>query len=462
MNGNVNAMEGAGGWLSYEYLLKLGRFGLIYYLIGVVMKPMLAPSPASPPFTEGDESKHGMVNNGVGYGVVSHEGLFNRSHAFDLQIFLSENFNFSFNSPPVFVQQNILYDWRKEGENELSLAMNFTLSDELKANKTCLFAHIFFSVHYNKPVEINPSHSGYDNELVFSKTVPLIVYKKKAKKSKARLLLSSEESVNENKEEDIEKDLLEEETGELVPHWRPDLHVCLVLDFFPKFGRNQVPASILPYLTFTSPNETYFYPVIYDNDFWQLSKNLIPINSSISTVPLKIQYSPISLWKWNLQVQYTAQNEVKSKMGLAGSSDRENDMLKEILTDTNPWLLGITMLVSVLHMVFDMLAFKNDIQFWRNKKNMAGTSTRTMLINCFFQTIILLYLFDNETSSMVLFSSSIGILYFSYHFNTARYYMACFIAVRFGHRVLEGGESFQTATYLWLLEWHIHCLFASL
>ena len=36
-----------------------------------------------------------------------------------------------------------------------------------------------------------------------------------------------------------------------------------------------------------------------------------------------------------------------------------------MLMDTNPWLLGLTMVVTLLHTVFDILAFKNDIQFWK-------------------------------------------------------------------------------------------------
>jgi phosphate/sulfate permease len=41
---------------------------------------------------------------------------------------------------------------------------------------------------------------------------------------------------------------------------------------------------------------------------------------------------------------------------------------------------------------------------------MTGTSSRSLVVNCFFQTIILLYLFDNDTSMMVLGSSVIGLL----------------------------------------------------
>ena len=43
----------------------------------------------------------------------------------------------------------------------------------------------------------------------------------------------------------------------------------------------------------------------------------------------------------------------------------DTDEFKRILLETNPVLLGVTGTVSMLHMVFDILAFKNDIEFWR-------------------------------------------------------------------------------------------------
>lgn len=46
---------------------------------------------------------------------------------------------------------------------------------------------------------------------------------------------------------------------------------------------------------------------------------------------------------------------------------------------------GITMVVSMLHMIFDILAFKNDIQFWQKKKSMEGMSVQSLGVNCFFQ-----------------------------------------------------------------------------
>jgi hypothetical protein len=42
--------------------------------------------------------------------------------------------------------------------------------------------------------------------------------------------------------------------------------------------------------------------------------------------------------------------------------------VKRVFLEGNPYLLALTMVVSMLHTVFDVLAFKNDIGFWKNNK----------------------------------------------------------------------------------------------
>lgn len=39
--------------------------------------------------------------------------------------------------------------------------------------------------------------------------------------------------------------------------------------------------------------------------------------------------------------------------------DEDQDSLKEAMLDTNPYLLGMTFIVSVVHSIFEFLAFKN-------------------------------------------------------------------------------------------------------
>ena len=71
----------------------------------------------------------------------------------------------------------------------------------------------------------------------------------------------------------------------------------------------------------------------------------------------------------------------------------------------NPYFLALTFFVSLLHSVFDMLAFKNDIGFWKSNKSMQGLSATTIIINACCQVVIFFYLLDNETSTVVLLSA---------------------------------------------------------
>lgn len=48
-----------------------------------------------------------------------------------------------------------------------------------------------------------------------------------------------------------------------------------------------------------------YYPIVYFNDYWNLQKDYYPINETLTTLPLRLSYCPLSLWRWQL---YAAQN----------------------------------------------------------------------------------------------------------------------------------------------------------
>lgn len=64
--------------------------------------------------------------------------------------------------------------------------------------------------------------------------------------------------------------------------------------------------------------------------------------------------------------------------------------------------------MTLLHTLFDFLAFKNDIQFWHKTESVKGLSVRTIFMNCACQLIIFLYLLDQDTTWMILISSGVG------------------------------------------------------
>ncbi len=89
--------------------------------------------------------------------------------------------------------------------------------------------------------------------------------------------------------------------------------------------------------------------------------------------------------------------------------DEDQDSIKEAFLETNPYLLVITFIVSIAHSIFEFLAFKNDIQFWNNRKSLEGLSVRSVFFNVFQCLIVLLYVMDNETNTVIRISCLVGL-----------------------------------------------------
>ena len=54
------------------------------------------------------------------------------------------------------------------------------------------------------------------------------------------------------------------------------------------------------------------------------------------------------------------------------------DEMKRMYVETDKWLLGITMVVSMLHSIFEVLALKNDVSFWNSRESMEGISVKSL------------------------------------------------------------------------------------
>lgn len=135
-----------------------------------------------------------------------------------------------------------------------------------------------------------------------------------------------------------------------------------------------------------------------------------PLNATVDRLPLRVELKPTSFFKF--QIQSSLDESFKQQSATTGGGMAQLDEIKRILVETNPWLLITTVVVSLLHMLFEMLAFTSDVSHWRNKKELVGVSVRTILTNVFTQGVILLYLIDSseETNAMILLSSGIGLL----------------------------------------------------
>jgi hypothetical protein len=158
----------------------------------------------------------------------------------------------------------------------------------------------------------------------------------------------------------------------------------------------------------------WYYPVMFVNTFWQLKTHMTTLNSTVTRLPLHINLNNFANWKFSMiasideGAKQTARQAAQGQASPGGGDGSEFEMIKEVLLDTNIYLLSTTVVVSIMHMIFEMLAFKSDISHYRNKKNNVGISVRSILGNVFMQGVIFLYLMDNNenTSTFPLLVSS--------------------------------------------------------
>jgi Cleft lip and palate transmembrane protein 1 (CLPTM1) len=95
----------------------------------------------------------------------------------------------------------------------------------------------------------------------------------------------------------------------------------------------------------------FYKPIIFPNEFWILKSQYVEINATTRRLPLQITFHPMSYFKFQMFASMThGFNEAAKQQGSGAGA--ELDEIKRMLVETNPYFLGLTALVSILHMVY--------------------------------------------------------------------------------------------------------------
>ncbi|KAG8531994.1 uncharacterized protein KY384_003630 [Bacidia gigantensis] len=280
------------------------------------------------------------------------------------------------------------------GDFEDSRQIDTTLQvpREVQDNGTW-WMHVYMALNGK---DLDPESRGYDPSQAhyFARPLNEILPKKKVRKTK-NLLAGSQNSTS-----GVEEAL---DTPRRGSFYHPNLTVAIIPDSGTQSYSSMHPAVRQQiHLESSGARDTsgqngWYYPILFFNTFWQLRDHMTELNSTVK-----------EHGSWN------ERKPKKASEGLmpAGGDGSEFEEFKRVLLDTNIYLLATTGIVTVLHMVFEMLAFKSDVSHWRKKKDNVGISVRTILANVFMQTIIFLYLMDNSegTSWMILLGQGMSIL----------------------------------------------------
>jgi len=322
---------------------------------------------------------------------------FQRSLPVDLSVFLSEYpdlRNLTSNDELVWRET----DLPLATASQRSQTVVYSPSKAVQNNGT-LYVHALF---IPSGVSTDPQDPEYDPSAFLIKSHSVVTFAPRPKRKVGMNLLSGE-AAERRPEEELAAD---EGPVEWMAFLKPNITITMV-DDFTSYPADKVPEHIQKAIRVDFEKMSYFPPIFF-NDFWLLKDYMIPMNDTVTQIPLYFTVGGLSGIKYMLYNQAEQSFNMQSSMGALADGDQ--DEFKRILLEGNPIFLGITMVVSLLHSVFDMLAFKNDIGFWKNKKNVQGLSVRTISINCFCQAVIFLYLLDNNTSYVVLGSAGVGTL----------------------------------------------------
>jgi hypothetical protein len=71
-----------------------------------------------------------------------------------------------------------------------------------------------------------------------------------------------------------------------------------------------------------------------------------------------LNVGPLSSFKWHIMLQFDYSLKMQANM-MGETGETPGDEFKIMLMNTNPYLLAITFIVTILHSLFDILAFKN-------------------------------------------------------------------------------------------------------
>jgi hypothetical protein len=262
----------------------------------------------------------------------------------------------------------------------------------LKRNEE-YYAHIYLMRGPNNHPDLRRSKSRYDPEEMIYRRITLTSNGKLPKQGHNLL---------HQKESQKPPSILSDE--EEVVFINPKIYMALVQATGPLGNPSSLHPGIRRLAIYAGKK---YLPFFYTYEDWSLRHFKVPYAGG-SEVEISTSFNDISWLKLQALVYFG--ESFRIQQANFGSVSSEFEQLKEMFMETNIWLLIITLAVSLLHSLFDFLAFKNDIQFWRTKEDFQGMSVRAVLINAFFQLIIFLYLLDHETSWVVIASVGVGVL----------------------------------------------------
>lgn len=201
------------------------------------------------------------------------------------------------------------------------------------------------------------------------------------------------------------------------PYFKPEVAVRLVAENAP-YPLDHVGRSGMDVVRLDSkehPSGYAYLPPLHVDEMGLTSEKYVPLNATVAAVPLRVKLdttsrsdTSLSPRRYRLLRHFGESLRAQKDSGLF--EDDDVDDVKRLIADTNVALLAVTMLASVLHLLFEFLTLKSDVDFWKGNTDLTGLSVRALFVDVIFQIVILLYLIETDASILMTLPSAVGIL----------------------------------------------------
>ncbi|PVU98622.1 hypothetical protein BB559_001431 [Furculomyces boomerangus] len=304
---------------------------------------------------------------------------------------------------PVWKHEGILFGYDLDLKAEIEIPVS---EDILKEHP--IYGHMLLK---KKNAILDPANPDFQPDDIVVRSHKITHHFAQKKDTGLKNLLGGEKTPQELAEKD--------DISIQHSYFHPNLTIMLVEPMYSSINYKREPEQTKYWIQPISTNRAIdkdgnggYLPIIYYNEFWQLSEHMYRINDTLKTIKFNLNVYSGSMFKFYMYCNLGKgiSDNTGTESGGIGIGN-PIDLFKKTLLETSPYLLVITVLVSLLHSLFDFLAFKNDVQFWRSKKDSGGVSVRSMVLELSFEVVIFLYLFENMegTSKIIIISSLVGL-----------------------------------------------------
>jgi len=182
---------------------------------------------------------------------------------------------------------------------------------------------------------------------------------------------------------------------EYITHWKTKMSLRFV------YHTERYPRRNLPIELRNQWKAKKYNPVFYIDEQYLFRSHKVPLSSNKTegNPTLTLMFKSTSPGVRRLLYLVNAQKEALREYNFS-----EED-LEEVLQLVNPdrlYTLAFTYFISFAHSILSILAFKNDIGFWKGRENMEGLSQKAIIGEAACSVIIFFYLLDCDSSVLIL------------------------------------------------------------